>query len=155
MIRRARTEDIIQIRELLDYYAAKGQLLPRSPADIAAALGDFIIFEQNGRVAGCIALHRWGAGLAEIRSFAVEKRMQGKGIGRKLLERALRKAGKSGLKRVFTLTARPSFFEKSGFRRIGKDSLPNKIWADCLVCPRLSKCNEVPLMARPGTNKNP
>jgi amino-acid N-acetyltransferase len=48
------------------------------------------------------------------------------------------------LKKVFTLTLVPQFFERLGFRTIKKDELPHKIWQDCINCTKFpDKCDEI------------
>ena len=58
------------------------------------------------------------------------------------------KAKKLGIKRIFALTLSPDFFKKYGFKKIDKSMLPQKIWTDCFVCPKFSKCDEVAYIKR-------
>jgi amino-acid N-acetyltransferase len=51
-----------------------------------------------------------------------------------------------GIEKVFTLTYQPAFFEKSGFIRIGKDQLPQKVWTECINCPKFPNCDEIALI---------
>ena len=37
-----------------------------------------------------------------------------------------------GFHNVFALTYRPGFFASLGFVEVDKQTLPNKIWADCI-----------------------
>jgi amino-acid N-acetyltransferase len=80
--------------------------------------------------------------LAEIRSLAVENKHQKKGIGRNLVKQCLKEAKALGIKKVFALTYQPEFFKKLGFADIDKASLPQKIWGDCVRCPRFPECDE-------------
>jgi amino-acid N-acetyltransferase len=84
--------------------------------------------------------------LAEIESLAVSEALQGKGLGRKLVEACLHEARGLGLDKVFTLTYVPEFFVKLGFYEVDKSCLPHKIWADCLKCPKFPDCDETALM---------
>ena len=47
------------------------------------------------------------------------------------------------LPRVIALTREVAFFERSGFRVIGRETLPRKVWTDCVRCPRRHACDEV------------
>jgi len=47
---------------------------------------------------------------------------------------------------VFTLTYKPGFFSKLGFRVIDKKELPHKVWADCLNCPHFPDCDEIAML---------
>ena len=90
--------------------------------------------------------------LAEIRSLAVHPDFIGQGIGTALTEHALAEARRFQVAQVFTLTYRPTFFQRFGFQRIERNDLPLKIWADCIVCVKFPDCDEIAMMktlARP------
>jgi amino-acid N-acetyltransferase len=106
-------------------------------------LRDFFILEQDGEVAGVVALNICWEDLAEVRSLAVDPRHVRKGAGRQLVQACLDEAAELGLKRVFALTYQPGFFEKMGFDYIEKAELPQKIWSDCLKCPKFPDCDEI------------
>jgi len=137
--------DVAGIKSLIDHYAKKRLLLPRSIADIATHIRDFLVFEEKKRIVGCVALHFCWTDLAEIRSLSVKETMQGSGIGTELLHHALEEAKQLQAKKVFTLTSRQDFFEKNGFKKVEKSELPQKVWTECINCPLFPDCNEVAL----------
>ena len=47
-----------------------------------------------------------------------------------------------GLYRIFYLTYQEQFFNHLGFATVDKDVLPQKIWADCVHCPKYPDCDE-------------
>jgi amino-acid N-acetyltransferase len=143
MIRHARIPDVKAIHQLLLGYAAEGQLLGRSLADIYDALRDFYIFEEDGEILGVCALAICWENLAEVRSLAVRPGLFGRGIGRRLVETCLEEARELGLPKVFALTYQPEFFQKLGFHEIEKSELPHKIWAACLHCVKFPDCDEL------------
>jgi len=146
MIEKARISDPPAIRELVNYYADRQIMLPRSLNDIYEKLRDFFVCREGGEVVGCAALHiSWGS-LGEIRSLAVAEPAQGKGIGRRLIETCLQEAREFGMERVFVLTYVPELFRKFGFVERPKEELPHKVWADCLDCPKFPNCDEVALI---------
>lgn len=147
-IRKATTRDVPAIRDLLNRYADKGLLLPRSLSELYDHLRDYLVLENRleGGVCGVCGLGICWEDLAEIRSLAVCESLQGKGYGRLLVGRCLDEAGQLGLKRVFTLTYVPGFFKKVGFTEVDKSALPHKIWSDCLKCPKFPNCDENALM---------
>lgn len=145
MIRRARIPDARAIQQLLLSYAQDGQLLGRSLADIYDAIRDFYVFEDDGEIVGVGALAICWEDLAEIRSLAVAKGLQGRGVGRQLVEACLSEAADLGLKRVFALTYQPGFFKKMGFSDIEKSDLPQKVWGDCIKCVKFPDCDEYAL----------
>lgn len=147
-IRKARVRDAGQIQGLINQFAKQELMLPRSLSDIYESLRDFWICELNNRIVGCCALHVAWKELAEIRSLAVSRRYQKKGFARQLINSAINEARELGCKSVFALTYVPDYFRKFGFRRISKERLPHKIWADCIDCPKFPDCEEVALIKK-------
>lgn len=141
-IRKATIKDAPSIHSLVNKFAKKDEMLPRSLNEIYENIRDFFICEDNGEIIGTSAVHILWENLAEIRSIAILKEYQQKGIGKKLIERCLKEAKALGVKRVFALTYNPMFFKKFGFKDIDKNTLPQKIWSDCLKCPKFPKCEE-------------
>ncbi|HID56071.1 TPA: N-acetyltransferase [Candidatus Poribacteria bacterium] len=143
MIRKAFMKDIHHIHRLVNFYAAKGAMLPRPLSEICEEIRNFFVCEIEGEIVGCCALQPSWIDLAEIRSLAVDERYRGKGVGRKLVEVCLDDARLLGVRRVFALTNSPEFFERLGFERIPKEELPHKIWSECIRCPKFPNCDEV------------
>ncbi len=144
-VRKAKLGDAKTIHSLINAAALKGAVLPRSLSEIYESIRDFLVAEENGKVTGCCGLHIAWEDLAEVRSLVVLPTQQKKGVGAKLLQATVKEAKRMALPRVFALTSQPEFFQKHGFERIGRKSLPHKIWGDCLKCPKFPKCDEVAL----------
>ncbi|HYN74507.1 MAG TPA: N-acetyltransferase [Candidatus Methanoperedens sp.] len=148
MIRKARMSDVKGIQQLIAEYARKGDMLPRSLADIYENLRDYFVFEEDGgELAGSAAIHIMWEDLAEVRSLAVREGKMRRGIGTQLVESCISEAIVLGIDRVFALTYKPEFFEKLGFHVVDKAELPQKIWTDCLKCSKFPDCDEVALVA--------
>ena len=145
-MRKAKIADSEKIQKTVNFYAKKDLMLPLSLNEVYERLRDFSVYEEEGEVIGCVALHISWSGLAEVRSLAVSEKRQGKGIGKSLLSAAIEEAKTLEIPRIFTLTYIPSFFERYGFKKIDKAELPHKIWADCLKCPKFPNCDEVALI---------
>ncbi len=148
MIRKARITDIGQIQKLINQFAKRGLVLPRSLSNLYESLRDFWVCQLNNRIVGCCALHITWKGLVEIRSLVVSRHYQRKGIGRQLINAAINEAKDLGCKSIFTLTYVPDYFKKSGFRRVSKQKLPHKIWVECIHCPKFPNCKEVALIKK-------
>jgi len=146
MIRKAKIKDIRSIQELINSFARKNIMLPRSLNELYENIRDFWVAEERGKIVGCSALHISWDTLSEVKSLAVAKKYQGKGIGRELLEVCLEEAGNLGAKKVFTLTYKPEYFKKFGFKRVKHESLPHKIWAECINCCKFPDCQEIALV---------
>ncbi len=146
MIRKAKISDVPEIGRLVNFYAEKGEMLPRPLSEIYERVRDFSLYELDGKVVGTCALSIYDQDLAEIRSLAVWEKYEGQGIGTSLTKACLDEAASLGIKRVFALTYKPGFFERLGFRIIDKMELPQKIWRDCLQCAKFPQCDEFALI---------
>jgi amino-acid N-acetyltransferase len=148
MIRKATMKDVKPIQKLLEHYAQKGLLLPRSLSELYGYLRDYYVFIPDGReeIGGVCALHLCWEDLAEIKSLAVDESHTGQGIGTQLVEACLSEAITLGLYKIFALTYRVDFFNKFGFREVDKSLLPHKIWSDCLKCVKFPECDELAVL---------
>ena len=146
MLRKARIDDIKGIQSLINDFAKKDLMLPRSLNELFESIRDFWIYEDKGKVIGCCALHISWDDLAEIKSLAVKKEKQAKGIGSQLIDACLKEARTLGAKRVFSLTYVPGYFQKFGFKRVKHADLPHKVWAECINCPKFPNCQEISLL---------
>lgn len=141
-IRKARVPDVPEIQSLINTFADKNIMLPRSLSTLYENVRDFFVLEEDGRIVGCCALHITWEDLAEIKSLAVDESLHGRGYGRALVQACVEEARTIGVPRVFALTYIPSFFEKLGFVRIDKSKLPHKVWTECINCPKFPNCGE-------------
>jgi len=137
--------DVEQIRGLIDAYSRQNKMLSRSLSYLYDNIRDYFVVRKNGNLLGCCALHITWSDLAEIKSLAVHQDHHGEGVGTALLEAAVQEANALGIQRIFTLTLEPEFFLKHGFRKIPRESLPMKIWGECIQCPKYPECDEVAL----------
>ncbi len=142
-VRKARTSDVLVIQKLINSYARKHKIIPRSLNDLYEKIRDLTVFvNTKGTVQGVCGLHVAWEDLAEIRSLAVSTRSKGKGIGSALVEHAIKEARELGVEKVFVLTYYPDYFRRFGFSEVDKAKLPHKIWADCLNCHKFPACDE-------------
>jgi amino-acid N-acetyltransferase len=164
MIRPATVHDVPRISEIINSHAELGRMLFKSYAQLYESLRDFAVFERDGQVLGCTALAIIWADLAEVRSLAVDDAARGQGIGRKLTEWCIAEARRLQIRRLMSLTYEQGFFEKLGFVVVDKDTLPLKVWSDCVRCPKRDGCDEiamvltledVPVIAAPQTAMTP
>lgn len=142
IVRKARIDEADKIRELVNYYADKRRMLSRPLSEIYENIRDYFVAEVDGAVVGTAALHVFWEDLAEVRALAVTEELCGTGLGRMLVEACCREARGLGIERVFALTFIPAFFRKLGFSDEKKESLPHKIWTDCIRCPLFPDCAE-------------
>ncbi len=142
-IRPARVGDVPAIRDLILSFADRKLMIRRSLGELYESIREFIVAtDDEGRVVGCAALHVFWEDLAELKCLAVSEGVQGRGVGRALVDACWDAARALEIKTVFTLTYVADFFEKCGYHRIDKADLPHKIWNECVRCPLFPNCNE-------------
>lgn len=151
-LRKALCRDVTPIHDMLMDGAAKGLLLPRPRAQLFTALRDFWVMEddENGGIAGCCALAIIWEGLAEVRSLYVHSDYRRRGLGARLVSSCMEEAVAFGVPRVFTLTYQREFFASLGFDEVPKETLPQKIWTDCIHCPKFPNCDEIAMIRSVG-----
>ncbi len=156
-VRKARIIDAKKIQALINCYASRDLMMPRSLNEIYENIRDFwvVTSPKNKDILGCAALHIVGWNdLAEIKSLAVSGKYQRKGLGSLLIEAVLKEARGLEVKKVFALSYKPGFFKKFGFRVIAKSKLPHKVWAECCNCPKFPDCGEIALIKEIDFIKN-
>lgn len=145
-LRKARATDVKAIQQLVNRFADGGDMLHRSLNEIYENVRDYHVVEDRGRLMGCCALHVNWENLAEVKALAVAEAAQGKGWGKKLLDACLADAQALGIEEVFALTYRRDYFEKHGFAVVDKNTLPHKVWTECIHCPKFPDCDEVAMV---------
>ncbi len=145
-LRRARAADVPQIQQLINFFADRDEMLPRSLNELYENLRDYFVAESAGELVACCALHVTWSDLCEIKGLAVREDRQSCGLGMQLMGRCIDDARALGLPRVFVLTYIPSYFERFGFQEIDKAALPQKVWTECIRCPKFPDCGEVSMI---------
>lgn len=150
MIRSATVNDVPRMAEIINSHAERGKMLFKNFAQLYEDLRDFAVFEESengtGRCVGCVALTIIWADLAEVRSLAVDSSSIGRGIGKQLVNWTIEEARRLRIRRLMALTYEQTFFQKLGFRVVDKDSLPLKVWSDCVRCPKRDGCDEIAMV---------
>jgi amino-acid N-acetyltransferase len=150
-VAKAAIDDARAIHDLVNLYAQRGDMLPRTMGEVYENLRDFFVARDAAAPAeasfrGCVALHIVWSDLAEVKSLAVSEAVQSRGVGSLLVNASLEEASSIGLERVFALTYRPTFFERLGFEQADVMTLPRKVWNECYRCPKFPSCNEIALV---------
>jgi amino-acid N-acetyltransferase len=145
-IRKATIGDVPNMQKLINHFADKGELLPRSLNMLYEDIRDFFVAEQDECIVGTCALHVNWEDLAEVKALVIDEEFQGKGLGRELVQSCLDEARTLGIARVFALTYKPDFFGRLGFHEIDKSHLPHKVWTECIHCVKFPDCGETAVM---------
>jgi amino-acid N-acetyltransferase len=151
-VRKAAMHDIRPIMEIVDGYAARGLMLPRTEFELSEAIRDFTVVVSGEDFLGCGALHFYTPTTGEIRTLAVREAAKTRGVGRRLVEGLVQEAQDYHLDAVFAFTYVPEFFRKVGFQAIERGALPLKAWKDCVRCAKFQACDEIAVLRilRPG-----
>jgi len=145
-VRKASMQDIPPLLELINGYAARGIMLPRTEFELSENMRDFSVAYDGNRLAGCGALHFYSPTVGEVRSLAVAESHKTHGIGRLIVESLVYEAKLYGLDAVFAFTYVPGFFAKVLFNEVERGELPLKAWKDCLRCPKFDSCDETAVL---------
>ncbi len=143
-VRKAAMHDIGPILSLINGYARKGVMLPRTEFEMSESIRDFTVVLHDDRLLGCGALH--SPTMGEIRSLAVAEEAKSHGVGRRVVEALVQEALDYSLNAVFAFTYVVDFFRKVGFEEVERGALPLKAWKDCLRCPKFQCCDEVAVL---------
>ncbi len=132
LVRPAKTADVKAIRALVDSYAAPGQMLAKETVTLYESVQEFIVAEIDGIIVGCGALHILWEDLAEVRTVAVKKDLHRQGVGHKILEAIIKRAGEVGVNKIFCLTFQTEFFGSHGFEVIEGTPVDPEVYAELL-----------------------
>jgi amino-acid N-acetyltransferase len=146
--RKAIMADIETMAALINSYAGEGLMLSRTIPSLYQRIRDYTIIEKNGLIIGVGGLHILWKDMSEICSLAIHPQYIKNGFGLALVDKLLEESKEIGVEKVFTLTYQPAFFEKCGFARIDKENLPQKVWTECVNCPKFPNCDEIALIRK-------
>jgi len=141
-IRRAKAADAHSIYNITQNGVRSESLRERSQESIAATIENYLVYEIDGSIVGCVNLKSYDAGeVIEVGSVYVQPFYQNKGVGRKMVEFACAEAKTLGAKRVIAMTTQANkFFSKvCSFSEGSVDDLPRERRDDYIKNGRNSK----------------
>ena len=144
--RKATMKDIPAILQLINSYAANGEMLPRTEFEMSENIRDFTVAYSGSKLLGCGALHFYTPTSGEIRSLAVVREAKRQGVGVFLTKELEKEAINNDLHSIFAFTYVPDFFGKLGFQQVDRGLLPLKVWKDCLSCRKFQCCDEIAVL---------
>lgn len=144
--RKAVPEDVEPLYEMIQGYAEKGIMLPRSRKVLEKQLDQFVVAEVEGEVIGCGSLCKLGTDLVEIRSLGITEGYKGLGIGSMLVDLLIKEAKRQEIPKVMALTYEVNFFVRNGFEIVDKEIFPEKVWTDCVHCSKQHCCDEIAVL---------
>jgi amino-acid N-acetyltransferase len=114
-IRRAEKGDMAAIRGLIRLFP--GQLAQRNLPRVSS----FFVATTGDKVIGCCALQVYSKRLSEVRSLAVHPDYQDRRVAAKLVGCCKERARELGIKELFAVTSRTSFFGRLGFHTFRRE----------------------------------
>ncbi len=108
-------------------FVENGILLPRTNEQLETEAADFTVYEIDGGIRACAALHGYPEGLGEIAGIAVDEAYAHMGIGPRIMDLLIEKGRLAGYSALFVLTTQTAdWFERFGFKPCEIDKLPSK-----------------------------
>jgi amino-acid N-acetyltransferase len=126
-IRPMTEDDIPEVLRIMEPLVHQGNLVRRTEEDLQRGRQDYAVFETDGTLRGCGALHRYGSSTAELAGLAVDDKYKHLGIGQRIVDYLVEEARRQGLESVFVLTTRTSdWFLSLGFSPSTIEDLPEE-----------------------------
>jgi amino-acid N-acetyltransferase len=148
-VRKAKLSDVPAVHQLINYYADRQLMLPKTHLQLYENLRDYSVVvdsHDDSSLLGCAALHIYWQNLAEIRAVAVSPETKAKGLGTMLVESLLQEAREYRLEQVFVFTYVPQFFSRFGFIQVEHRTMPLKVYNECFHCPKFNTCDELAMV---------
>lgn len=133
-VRALREDDVPELLAMIGRSVRASHLVPRDYEEILQKADDFLVLCVDDNVVGCVALHCYGSGVAELACLYVKQSHECRGYGKLLVQAAEERARKRGVNEVFALTNRAvTFFENLGYSTVDSSVIPEE---------RARKCEE-------------
>jgi amino-acid N-acetyltransferase len=117
--------DIPEVLALMQPAIEQQILISRTSQDLEEKIDDYAVYEVDGTIHACGALHLFSDKQAEIAAITVDEMYSKLGIGRKMISYLMEKAISIHLKAVFVLTTQTSdWFSQLGFTEATIADLP-------------------------------
>lgn len=168
-VQKLTTDYFNQVHDLIKFYSDRRLMLPLSLDELFHRAQAYrIIVEDSdrhpakqcfakeneldlgkkpmGTVLACAHLDIFTPQLAEIKSLAVAETEHGKGYGKTLVMDCEQNAITIGIKKLFVLTYQQDFFSKLGYQVVDRDTLPEKVYKECVKCSYYQDCNEIAMV---------
>ena len=150
--------DIPPILALINGYAAKGIMLPRTEFEMSEAIRDFTVVTRgrsSWAAARCISTLRRSARSARWRCTSTPRRTAS---GAEVVEALVAEAQEYELDAVFAFTYVAEFFNRVGFDVVERGVLPLKAWKIACAAPNSRRATRSPCCGfcgrSAGTNRS-
>ena len=142
-LRTAVRGDARRIHELIQRNQQAGHLLPRELSELTSRIDRFVVgVDGRGSIVACGELVPLSSSLAEIRSLVVSEKRRRQGMGHRIVDELKLRARAGGYDDLCVFAHEPAFFAHMGFSIVPHTWLPEKIMADCRMCPLFRRCEQ-------------
>ena len=115
LVREAHRADIPHLEAFVERFVQANRLLPRTTDELYDLVPFGFVAWVNDQLVGFAALEIYSAKLAEVRSLAVHEDYQGRGIGKRLVQKCVDLAHMRNILEVMAITSSDGFFKSCGF----------------------------------------
>jgi amino-acid N-acetyltransferase len=145
-LRTAEPADAKALHALISKHLEEGHLLPRRLDELTVHASRFIVAVRDQEIVGCAELAPLSSRLAEVRSLAVDASVRGQGVGTRLIAELRLRGLRDGYDRLSVLTHAPHYFINFGFSIVPHLWLQEKVFTDCVSCPKFRSCGQVAMV---------
>ncbi|MDR3011772.1 MAG: amino-acid N-acetyltransferase [Chitinispirillales bacterium] len=115
-IRPMAAADIPGVLSLMQPMVEAGALVARTASELSEKMNDYAVYEVDGTIHACGALHVFPSRQGEIAAIVVDEAYSSRGVGRKMVSYLIEHATKMKLAEVFVLTTLTAdWFRQLGF----------------------------------------
>lgn len=160
-VRAAGFDDAVAIYQIIKEHPK--EVLPRSVSDIVQNTDRFLVAELDGQIAGTASwqilpeIGRATEPSIEIKSVAVSRKFQGRGVGDALVKKIIERVSIYKPSQIVVLTFSPDFFRRFGFEEVPKEKLMHKLYIGCINCTKYDSpftCPEVAMTIELGKSSS-
>ncbi len=117
--------DIPDVLRIMEPQVEEGLLVPRSAQELEEQADEFAVYEVDGTIHACGALHAYPGKCGELAGLAVDQAYANLGTGKKIVMYLIEKASKQKLSKLFVLTTQTAdWFSDLGFEPGKLSDLP-------------------------------
>jgi amino-acid N-acetyltransferase len=141
-LRTAEAREARKLHALIQANLEEGHLLPRALGELTVHAARFVVAVRGRTIVGCAELAALSPMVAEVRSLAVDTNARGGRVGMMIVDELRRRARREGFEKLCAFTHAPGYFTNMGFSIVPHTWLLEKIFTDCVKCPRFRQCGQ-------------
>jgi amino-acid N-acetyltransferase len=141
-LRTATAAQAAKLHALISAAGEEGHLLPRTLSELTVHADRFVVAFRGRSIVGCAELAPLSPQVAEVRSLAVAASARNAGVGTLLVDELRLRARREGYEKLCAFTHAPGYFMRMGFSIVPHLWLAEKVFTDCVKCPKFRTCGQ-------------